>query len=98
MRWNIIVKCVGEDGKRSTITLGNIERVAGSTTAENLGVNLQESSSIDANDHLLGRFIRFSILGNFPLNLFVDALPNRVDPTPGGGMGNSAHRWEGHSQ
>jgi len=23
MRWNIIVECVGEDGKRSTITLGN---------------------------------------------------------------------------
>jgi len=24
MRWNIIVECVGEDGKRSTITLGTI--------------------------------------------------------------------------
>ena len=35
-----------EDGKRSTITLGTIERVAGSTTAENLGVNLQESKQI----------------------------------------------------
>ena len=35
-----------------------------------------DESSIDANDHLLGRFIRFSILGNFPLNLFVDTLPN----------------------
>jgi hypothetical protein len=46
MRWNIIVECVGEDGKRSTITLGTIERVAGSTTAENLGVNLQESKQI----------------------------------------------------
>src|SRR5271166_5255273 len=53
-----------------------------------------DESSIDANDHLLGRFIRFSILGNFPLNLFVDALPNRVDPASGGGMGSSAHRWE----
>ena len=42
MRWNIIVKCVGEDGKQSTITLGTIERLAESTTAENLGVNLQE--------------------------------------------------------
>ena len=42
MRWNIIVECVGEDGKQSTITLGTIERLAGSTTAENLGVNLQE--------------------------------------------------------
>ena len=46
MRWNIIVECVGEDGKRSTITLGTIERLAGSTTAENLGVNLQESKQI----------------------------------------------------
>ena len=46
MRWNIIVECVGEDGKRSTITLGTIERLAASTTAENLGVNLQESKQI----------------------------------------------------
>ena len=46
MRWNITVECVGEDGKRSTITLGTIERLAGSTTAENLGVNLQESKQI----------------------------------------------------
>ena len=46
MRWNIIVKCVGEDGKQSTITLGTIERLAGSTTAENLRVNLQESKQI----------------------------------------------------
>src|SRR6202051_4475645 len=57
-----------------------------------------DESSIDANDHLLGRFIRFSILGNFPLNLFVDALPNRADPASRGGMGSSAHRWEEHSQ
>jgi hypothetical protein len=42
MRWNIIVECVGEDGKQSTITLGTVERLAESTTAENLGVNLQE--------------------------------------------------------
>ena len=46
MRWNIIVECVGEDGKQSTITLGTVERLAGSTTAENLGVNLQESKQI----------------------------------------------------
>jgi hypothetical protein len=46
MRWNIIVKCVGEDGEQSAITLGTIERLAGSTTAENLGVNLQESKQI----------------------------------------------------
>jgi hypothetical protein len=46
MRWNIIVECVGEDGKQSTITLGTIERLAGSTTAENLGVDLQESKQI----------------------------------------------------
>src|SRR5271165_5083494 len=57
-----------------------------------------DESSIDANDHLLGRFIRFSILGNFPLNLFVDALSNRVDPASDCGMGSSAHRWEQHSQ
>src|SRR5271166_2163594 len=57
-----------------------------------------DESSVDANDHLVGRFIRFSILANFPLNLFVDALPNRVDPTPGGGMGSSAHRWEERSE
>jgi hypothetical protein len=46
MRWNIKVECVGEDGKQSTITLGTIERLAGSTTAKNLGVNLQESKQI----------------------------------------------------
>jgi hypothetical protein len=46
MRWNIIVECVGEDGKQSTITLGTVERLAGSTTAENLGINLQESKQI----------------------------------------------------
>jgi hypothetical protein len=46
MRWNIIVECVGEDGKQSTITLGTIERLVGSTTAENLGVNLQETKQI----------------------------------------------------
>jgi hypothetical protein len=40
MRWNIIVECFGEDGKQSTITLGTVERLAGSTTAENIGVNL----------------------------------------------------------
>jgi hypothetical protein len=28
-----------------------------------------DESSVDANDHLVGRFIRFSILDNFPLNL-----------------------------
>jgi hypothetical protein len=33
---------IGEDGKRSTITLGAIERLAG----ENLAVNLQESKQI----------------------------------------------------
>jgi hypothetical protein len=46
MRWNIILECGGGDGKRCTITLGTIERLAGSTTAENLGVNLQESKQI----------------------------------------------------
>jgi hypothetical protein len=46
MRWNIIVECVGEDGKQSTITLGTVERLAEGTTAENLGVTLQESKQI----------------------------------------------------
>ena len=46
MRWNIVVECVGEDGKQPTIILGTIERLAGSTTAENLGVNLRESKRI----------------------------------------------------
>ena len=46
MRWNIILECVGKDGKESTIILGTIERLAGSTTANNLGVNLQESKQI----------------------------------------------------
>ena len=32
--------------QRSTITLGAIERLAASTTAENLGVNLRESKQI----------------------------------------------------
>jgi transposase len=46
MRWNIIVECVGEDGKQYAITVGKIERLAGKTTAESLGVNLQESKQI----------------------------------------------------
>ena len=46
MRWNIILECVGEDGKQHAVTLGTIERLARSTTAENLGVNLQESKQI----------------------------------------------------
>ena len=46
MRWNIIVECVGKDGQRSTITLGTIERLAASTTAESLEVNLRESKEI----------------------------------------------------
>jgi hypothetical protein len=73
MRWNIIVECVGEDGKQSTITLGTVERVAGSTTAENLGVNLQDvvkallsrSSCCEfercSRDQLLGRMIELSL-------------------------------------
>jgi hypothetical protein len=46
MRWNIIVDCVGEDCQQSTITLAAIERLAASTTAENLGINLRESKQI----------------------------------------------------
>ena len=38
----IIVEGTEEDGKRSTMTLGAIERLAG----EDLGVNLQESKQI----------------------------------------------------
>src|SRR5271157_2508496 len=57
-----------------------------------------DESSVDANDHLLGRLIGFSILGDLLSNLFVDALANRDQPASGGGMGSSAHRWEKHSQ
>jgi hypothetical protein len=57
MRWNIIVECVGEDGQRSTITLGTIERLAASTTAENLGVNLREP--IRDNSPVLGGWRAF---------------------------------------
>jgi hypothetical protein len=46
VRRNIVVKCVGENGRQSTITLGTMERLAGSTTAENLRVNLHESKQI----------------------------------------------------
>ena len=46
MRWNIIVEFVGEDGQQSTIMLSTVERLAESTTAENLEVNLQESKQI----------------------------------------------------
>ena len=36
MRWNIIVECVGEDDKQSTITLGTVERLAESTNVPEL--------------------------------------------------------------
>ena len=45
MRLKMILECVGEDGAEST-TLGTIERLARSTSAESLGVNLQESKQI----------------------------------------------------
>jgi hypothetical protein len=57
-----------------------------------------DESSVDANDHLLGRPIGFSIFGDLLSNLLVDALSNRDQPGSGGGMGSSAHRWEKHSQ
>jgi hypothetical protein len=75
---------VGLDPPRDNLQTGSVRRTP-----------TFDESSIYANDHPLGRIIRFSILGNFPLNLFVDALPNRADPASGGGMGRSAHRWEG---
>ncbi len=46
MRWIITVECVGEDGEKSTITLGTIVRAADGTAAENVGVNLQESKKL----------------------------------------------------
>jgi hypothetical protein len=46
MRWIITVECVGEDGRKSAITLGTIERVAGGTVSGNVGVNLQEAKEI----------------------------------------------------
>ena len=36
MRWNIIVECVGEDGKRSTITLGTIDGAGRGHVSPNL--------------------------------------------------------------
>src|SRR5271166_6311123 len=57
-----------------------------------------DESSINANDHLLGRLIGFSIFGDLLSNLFVDALANRDHPASGGGVGSSAHRWKKHSQ
>jgi hypothetical protein len=61
MRWNIIVECVGEDGEQSTITPGTIERRAGSTTAKNLGANLQESKRIV--NHLQGTVVKQQVQG-----------------------------------
>ena len=46
MRWIITMECIGEDGKKSIVTLGTVERTVGSTTAENVGVHLQESKQI----------------------------------------------------
>jgi hypothetical protein len=46
MRWNIIVECVGEHGKQSTITLGAIELLAVSTTAENLGASKSSPQTV----------------------------------------------------
>ena len=45
MRWNIVVKCVGEDGKQPTIS-GHDWTARRDPTAENLGLNLQESKRI----------------------------------------------------
>jgi hypothetical protein len=56
-----------------------------------------DESSVDANDHLLGQLIGFSIFGDLS-NLFVDALSNSHQPGSGAGMGNSTRRWEKHSQ
>jgi hypothetical protein len=39
-----------------------------------------DESSVDANDHLLGRLIGFLIFGDLLSNLFVDALSNCRDP------------------
>src|SRR6266542_3205593 len=46
MRWTITVECMGEDGNKSTVMLGAIERAAGGTVRENVGVSLQESKQI----------------------------------------------------
>jgi hypothetical protein len=40
--------------------------------------------SVNANDHLLGRLIGFSIFGDLLSNLFVDALSNRNRSASGG--------------
>jgi hypothetical protein len=57
-----------------------------------------DESSVNANDHLLGRPIGFSIFGDLLSNLFVDALANRDQPASSGGMGSSTRRWKKHSQ
>jgi hypothetical protein len=46
-----------------------------------------DESSVDANDHLLGQLIGFSIFGDLLSNLFVDALSNRDHSASGGSMG-----------
>lgn len=46
MRWTISVEYTGEDGNKSTVVLGFIERPAECTASGNVGVNLQESKQI----------------------------------------------------
>lgn len=46
MRWTISVEYTGEDGNKSTVMLGFIERPAECTASGNVGVNLQESKQI----------------------------------------------------
>ena len=46
MRWIITMECIGEDGNKSTVVLGVIERAADGTVPENVGVNLNESQRI----------------------------------------------------
>jgi hypothetical protein len=49
MRWMVRVEWVTEDGKRSTLTLGTIDRAGGGTVTENVGVNrdLEPARQID---------------------------------------------------
>jgi hypothetical protein len=57
---------VGKDGKESAITLGTIERFAGSTTAENLGVNLQESKQMRGSKWVAVGFAHYLTFGGKP--------------------------------
>ena len=62
--------CVPDDGEHFTLLSVGLDQPWDDleTGAVRRTPTLDESS-VDPKDHQVGRFIRFSILGNFPLNL-----------------------------